>query len=333
MTNGHPQFSAPTVYKSISLKLHEFDLPGYVSVQLMCDMFNVLAWHRLSYDSSLAFKENQSELDMLFRSINLDYFLGLPLVDSTILLYIKLADVVDLRDLKKGKVIKAVKGANKKMAGEDFVAVPLHDEYVIRNYDIPDSFIELNTLFEQSTKKTVDNIQHMHELTRANSKLDLVKPDLAYKLATHTLKVNKTATSADELDKVLYVVQDSTKSMAAFVDKLHVIRSYIINLAIAKGHRLVWINYDVGEISRYVINSIDDVAQLEEFRFHLGTFNPKRVSTELEFAKSHVIFITDATDMSFSPINTVTRSINTISLNNNEKFKTHMKRYGKVFET
>ncbi|MCK5788678.1 MAG: hypothetical protein KAH32_06755 [Chlamydiia bacterium] len=333
MTFNCPNISEHAIREAIKLELKNVDIKGFISEELVMHFFNILAWDRFYGNSKRAFVKPEGDLKLLFDGINLGYFNFIPLVEASLILYSKLSRLVNLRSLLDGDVLKLGDGDNKKYTEDDFIVKELFDEYALNSYELPESFLGLNKLFEVSDKKDVVNIQSFNDVIKIHSKSAMARPDFLYKLAKRDVKINKDVIKSDHDDRKIIVVQDLTESMKVYIDKLHVLRSYIINIALKHGYEVIWLLYDIDEYKRYKIKTLDDAANMDKFEFHKGTFNPISTVFTEEFRNLDIIFITDGTDSTFKPINAITKSINTILFTDNINFKQQMTKYGKIFQT
>jgi hypothetical protein len=92
----------------------------------------------------------------------------------------------------------------------DFTYKQLYDLYAENGGDLSTDFLLFNELFKTSTEKEVKKLSSYSELTKLTNITNLVRPDLAYSLATNKLNVNFEKESSSKEDKKIYVLQDST---------------------------------------------------------------------------------------------------------------------------
>jgi hypothetical protein len=100
----------------------------------------------------------------------------------------KLSKVINLRDLETDLIQGLGTGDNKLFVSNDFTYKQLYDLYA-ENGDLSTDFLLFNELFKTSTEKEV-KLSSYSELTKLTNITNLVRPDLAYSLATNKLNVN-----------------------------------------------------------------------------------------------------------------------------------------------
>jgi hypothetical protein len=88
--------------------------------------------------------------------------------------------------------------------------------YAENGGDLSTDFLLFNELFKTSTEKEV-KLSSYSELTKLTNITNLVRPDLAYSLATNKLNVNFEKAAED---KKIYVLQDSTFSIQRYESQL-----------------------------------------------------------------------------------------------------------------
>jgi hypothetical protein len=99
----------------------------------------------------------------------------------------KLSKVINLRDLETDLIQGLGTGDNKLFVSNDFTYKQLYDLYA-ENGDLSTDFLLFNELFKTSTEKV--KLSSYSELTKLTNITNLVRPDLAYSLATNKLNVN-----------------------------------------------------------------------------------------------------------------------------------------------
>jgi hypothetical protein len=97
--------------------------------------------------------------------------------------------VINLRDLETDLIQGLGTGDNKLFVSNDFTYKQLYDLYAENGGDLSTDFLLFNELFKTSTEE-VKKLSSYSELTKLTNITNLVRPDLAYSLATNKLNVN-----------------------------------------------------------------------------------------------------------------------------------------------
>jgi hypothetical protein len=106
--------------------------------------------------------------------------------------------VINLRDLETDLIQGLGTGDNKLFVSNDFTYKQLYDLYAENGGDLSTDFLLFNELFKTSTEKEVKKLSL--ELTKLTNITNLVRPDLAYSLATNKLNVNFEKESSSKED-------------------------------------------------------------------------------------------------------------------------------------
>jgi hypothetical protein len=76
--------------------------------------------------------------------------------------------------------------------------------YAENGGDLSTDFLLFNELFKTSTEKEVKKLSSYSELTKLTNITNLVRPDLAYSLATNKLNVNFEKAAAKKIKKYMF---------------------------------------------------------------------------------------------------------------------------------
>ena len=231
---------------------------------------------------------------------------------------------LDLGDLDESDI-----GDNKKYAKEDFSDKKLFELYRNTPTDLSADFLLFNKLFIQNSDKESGNIVNYSDVVRSTNIYSLVLPNLPYKLATKTLTVSKERVIDDE-QRILYVLQDSTRSMKKYIKELYMLKGFILNEAFKHNFRVEWL-YTSDEVIDRATYSRTQTENLEHLVFYGYKMNVSNILNSNEFLNKQVLIITDGTDNFDFDFTTKTKKINFISFTDNIILKNKLSAYGRFF--
>ena len=327
MIECHPNINDDAVEISLENVFSEFDMPGFISMKILRFFFNVFSWYYMEgHIKNLNIGE---PFDKLFNDINLKDFKQDSIAYSAVLLYCRASKKFNMRKLDLGDLDESDIGDNKKYAKEDFSDKKLFELYRNTPTDLSADFLLFNKLFIQNSDKESGNIVNYSDVVRSTNIYSLVLPNLPYKLATKTLTVSKERVIDDE-QRILYVLQDSTRSMKKYIKELYMLKGFILNEAFKHNFRVEWL-YTSDEVIDRATYSRTQTENLEHLVFYGYKMNVSNILTSNEFLNKQVLIITDGTDNFDFDFTTKTKKINFISFTDNIILKNKLSAYGRFF--
>lgn len=327
MIKCHPNISNESVELSLENVFSEFDMPGFISMKILRLFFNVFSWYYM--EGHIKHLKIGPPFDKLFDDINLKDFKEDSIAYSAVLLYCRASKKFNMRKLDLGDLDESELGDNKKYEKEDFSDKKLFELYRNTATDLSDDFILFNRLFIQNSDKETSNIENYSDVVRSTNAYSLALPNLPYKLATKTLSVSKEREVNNE-QRVLYVLQDSTRSMKKYIKDLYMLKGFILNEAFKYNYRVEWL-YTSDEIVDRAVYSKTQTDNLEHLVFKGYKMDVSKILTSNEFLNKQVLIITDGTDNFDFDFTTKTKKINFISFTDNVILKNKLSAYGRFF--
>ena len=169
-------------------------------------LFNIFTWQYMEGNIDKALKDGN--LKDFLTSYDLTPYIGESPVYSAILFYNKLSKDINIRSLEKYEIENYSPGDNKMLQSIDFDYKELCDLYKNNKGDISDDFLLFNELFRKEVEKEVKVIRNYGEVVKAASIINLVKPDLAYKILSKQLLINRDVEENILKKNKIYVKQD-----------------------------------------------------------------------------------------------------------------------------
>jgi len=335
----HKQMDDSNFDREIERELNNFELSGYVSMRALKTFYDMFFWVYLEkgYINN-AFKDSEEayKLSRIVSILNLSAFISKDgPAYSAVLLYQKMAQIIDMRSFDSGSVKElSSKDSNKVMDRDDFITEKMYDAYISSNLDIPKNIILSNRdIFTGISDVKKDSIiKHVSQVFNLSSVSDIVKDDFSYKLATKKLIV-RTSTSEKGIDEAInriVVIQDNTASMVKHVDKLSLIKLYILNFAISNGMVVDWHYSNNNEVDTYNMGNIHKDILLGDFRgvgMDISSVLSKNVCKD-----NKIIFVTDGEDSFDLDFTSGAKELSVISFTNNNGLKIGALKSGKFFK-
>ena len=276
-----------------------------------------------------AFEKDSKEKDYLM-SLSLTLYKQDTVAASSVLLYNILSNTLNMRAFALAKIIFKKEGDNKTIEATDFKFEALKKLYLSGKNDIPEGLLLFNNLFVASAKKEVVPIENYGQVVKLTSTADYVRPDLSYKLALHSLNISKEVELEGEGKKII-VLQDCTYSMRKHIDKLRVLKGFILHTALENGFNIEWLSVS-DRIIKETTYTPENIEKAEMSFVYSGVkLDTTSVLTRDRFMNALVVIITDGTDNFNFKFNTKTRKINIISFRDNINIKNKLANYGRFF--
>jgi len=326
---------------SIKQELIEIGYTGYLSDKLLINIYNILTWATKDSSFNALVKKHPEVADItaLLETIEYTLFLKHDLRKSLASLYLHLSLILDLRTLVKGEV-KYFNNqgeciANKKYNDDDFANSNLYASYISDRLEIPKDSLIFNYVFgEMVTRKTaIGNISTISELAKSCNKADLVRPDMLKKAINNELKVRDAKTEMPK--QVLYVLQDATFSMEAFINRIHSTRSLILKKAEELGVDVDWryVNTKVFDNVYYTSEAVGSNADIDTtLKFQGSTVDIEKVLKDKTYYNKNVVIVTDGTDSFNFNFNTKAKTLSVLSFTENNIIKQKLTSYGRFFK-
>lgn len=268
---------------------------------------------------------------MFFNQFNFEAFVVGSIIESTVLFYNKLKTIINLRSLNKLQINKKEIN-NKLFQKEDFKIDSLYEIYAEVKADIPIDFLRFNYIFKTDKEGVEDmRFKSLMDIPHIKSYISLVKPDFTYNLIKQNFTLNKTKESKKKTKKEIYIFQDCTNSMKDYLEKLKVLKAYILNLAIINNYTVVWLEVYSTIHSTRIFTSSKDVEKLAPFTFISSFINFKAVFQSLNHIKKDIVIISDGEDNFNLDFFKKENEISLIVFNNNLILKNKIRKYGKYY--
>jgi hypothetical protein len=335
MIKLHPMVDDKNFDIEIEKAVKNANLSGYVSKKTLKLFFNLFSWVYIEGNTNEAFySSDNSKLKAFINRFDLFRFKGESLCYSSVLFYQKLNRTINLRLLSESSLISEYQeGDNKLLEESDFSYKSLYDLYKEGIGDISPNLLLFNGLFNSVPVKTVVKLYSYSDVVRARSFSDIVRPDFPYKLATKQLEINKNLEIDVEKGNKLFILQDSTKSMEAFIPELKAIKAFILNEAFVNNYEIEWLAVSDKINSREFYTKENIKNKKVSFTFSGFKIDLRDILSSNEIKNKKVVIITDGTDSFDFPFKTKTKDINVISFNDNTKIKNKISNYGRFFKT
>ena len=320
--------------EDVKEELEIFEFSGYVSFKALRIFYNMFSWLYCGEDVEDAFEDSEeaNKLRNIISYLHLSAFLGASPAYSAVLMYVKLSLLLDMRMFETGSIVEVKSTSdNKLFVRKDFTFNNLYEIYKNSNFEVPKDFLELNSVFAGAMRKRESYINKYSDVIKAKNIVDIVKPDLPYKLASKSLIVQD-GEDEDLVDKHIIVVQDSTQSMLKEEGKLLLIKAFILNEALSNNYTVEWL-FASSVVELRMLYDRDSIVNEEVALMFKGNFfDPLRVLAKNVAERSKVILITDGED----DINVKSISdkydLSIISLSNNMSLKAGLLNANKFFK-
>lgn len=330
MIKCHPLVNDSMYNTHMEREIHNLEIVGYRSEKILRMLFNIFTWQCM--EGSIYEGISKSPLKDFLMRYDLTPYMSESPVYSAILLYNKLSRDVNIRELEKGLIMDVTPGSNKILTNVDFDYKELLDIYKNSKGDISTDFLLFNELFRKDTHKEVDRISNYGEITKISSLVDIIKPDLSYKLATKQLLVNKEEDIEALSKNKIYVLQDCTYSIKGYINHIKTIKAFILNQAFINDYEVHWL-YIADSIKDRVLYTADNLNTARmDFDMAGSKIDTSKILTDDEFINQQVVLITDGTDDFDFQFNTKTKKISVISFQDNEEVKNKISNYGRFFK-
>lgn len=320
--------------KRIEYELEQFEYSGYIYIPILKIFYNLFSW--VYFNKEIEYEKEDKEtlkLKELISLFDLTYFKGDSIFYSSVLFYIYMAKIINLRAFSKGDVIK-VKNIfdNKSFVEDSFKFNVLYDLYKTSKEDIPKNFLLFSSIFERNNEKQIQKINNYSQIYNITSKSDFVRPDFSVKLATKNLNVN-VIKDIEKDDNKIIILQDCSLSMTKYREKINTLKAYILNEALTKEFEVEW-NFCNDEFYKTINFNSSNIQEIEIESIFTGiSFLIEKLLKELIKRNFHsVIIITDGEDDFSIPFTLIGANINTISFNYNKELQANILKYGKFIK-
>lgn len=329
MIKCHPKVDDANYSIHLQRETYDLEVAGYESDKILRILFNVFTW--MYMEGNIHGIADCKIKDFLL-NYDLTAYMGNSPVYSAILLYNKLSKDINLRELENNRIEKIAPGDNKILTNVNFEYKELLELYKSNAGDISKDFLLFNDLFRIDHEKEVLPLVNYGEITKVSSLVDMVKPDLSYKLVSRQLQVNRNVEVNECKKNKIYVLQDCTYSIQDYIPNIKTIKAFILNEAFKHDFEVDWL---------YISNKINDrtlytakTISTDKIDFELAgsVIDTSKILIEDEFINKQVIIITDGTDSFNFPFNTKTKKISVISFLDNEEIKNKISNYGRFFK-
>lgn len=312
---------------SMSKNYIDKEITGYVSIEILKNIFNLFTWVYRGEDISNAFEE-KSNITALFKSFNLNAFITDSIEGSTVVFYNKLKQLVDIRKLEVN-VLNFESKNNKLLVREDFKYKTLYNIYKRNEKDIPATFLLFNSIFKRTLDKTIKKIESNGQITSLLTYTDIIRPDFNYKLLKKDLLINKQEEENYQVNEI-YIIQDCTLSMYNYIEKIKILKAYILDTALQVNWNVHWIEASASIFSETFYENKNDIQNIE-MNFEGSFIDYKNILKEKRFINKKLVIITDGTDDFNFNFSSVSSDINLVTFNENYNLKNKIGAYGKYY--
>ena len=328
MIQRHPKVEKLSFDRHINYYIQNKELYGHVSMEVLESIYNLFTWVYRGKSIKGAFKKEDDKITLLFSAFNLKSFVSDSITDSTIIFYNKLKALIDIRELSYGRInFEPVN--NKLLIEKDFKITSLYNLYKESIYDIPISFLLFNNIFKVTQDKVITNIKSTGQVVSLLTYTDIVRPDFYYKLLKKNLLINDTTNEEDITNKI-YIIQDCTLSMNNYIDKLKILKAYILDTALRFGWKVVWIEAFTSILSETEYKDKKDIIDIK-FKFKGSSINYRDILKDKKFIDKKLVIVTDGTDNFNFNFSSISADTNLITFTENYNLKNKIGAYGKYY--
>jgi len=325
----------PNVIDSFDEEIEEnllnYELRGYISLPIIKALFYVYSWEYVEKTLKHTFVK-ESVFEKLFKLFPYKQFMWDDMYESAILFYSFLSTQVDMRALDTDSFVKYIPGTgvNKQFTEEYFVDASLYESYKNNVLDIPKDFLKLNFSMSKDIVQEQANMTHYGQVINTASKVDLLRPDLPYKLITHELRVK--VQKEEKSKETLVIIQDCTVSMRNYVNELLMTKVFILNKAFKNNLTVHWIRFNKVIESEVYFNKATYLGDSKTLGYNGDELDLKKALRGTKYIDKDLIIITDGTDNFNSDLNVGSKSLNVISFTDNLIIRNKLANYGRFFK-
>lgn len=330
MIKCHPNIDESSFKSNIDTYIKLAELEGYVSKDLLKQLFNLFSWLYMEDDFTKSF--DNSRLALFLSRFDLYRFKGGSICYSAVLFYQKLSKVIDIRELERDNILEVKTGGNKLFSEESFKYKEMYDIYKESKADLSTDFLLFNELFKNKSIDSVKKMTSIGDITRVLGISNIVRPDLMYNILSNKLSIKYEHDLLEKENKKMYVLQDCTFSMQMYDNMLKILKAFIINEAFTHDYEIEWL-FISDVIHKRKLYKKENIGDFYVELFYGGIdVNTALILSGEEFINKKVVLITDGTDSLNYNFNTKTKDINVISFLENEKIKNKISNYGRFFK-